>query len=67
MRSIHEPRIPEADGDYRVKIFKAVARSAHDEVERARAVLAEQWAAVGRRAEARRHAELRRRSGAASA
>jgi hypothetical protein len=47
------------EGDYRVKIFKAAARSAHDEVERANAALAERQAAERRRALARREAEVR--------
>ena len=67
MWSTFEPTIPEAEGDYRVKIFKAAARSAHDEGERALAVLKERWAAEERRSLARRHQELRGRPGAASA
>ena len=61
MRSTLEPRVPESEGDYRVKIFKAASRSAHDEAERALAVLRERWAAEERRSLARRHEELRGR------
>jgi hypothetical protein len=34
------------DGDYRVKLFKAASRAAHEETERAMARLRERWAAA---------------------
>jgi hypothetical protein len=52
-----------AEDDYRVKIFKAAARSARDEVERANAALAERRAAEQRCSRARREAEVRSRDG----
>ncbi len=63
MHVAFNPRLPEADGDYRVKIFKATARSAHDEMEHAAAATAERWAEERRRSLARREAEVRSRDG----
>jgi hypothetical protein len=52
-------RVSPAEGDYRVKMFKAASRSARDEVDRANAALAETWAAERRRSRESREAEVR--------
>lgn len=71
MQLVINPRLSEpvtrrtspAEGDYRVKIFKAAARSAHDEVERAQAALAERGRAERLRTVTLREAEVRGRAG----
>jgi hypothetical protein len=60
-RAFSSGRSVPADDDYRVKIYKAASRSAHDEVERATAALGERTAADRERARARREAEVRER------
>jgi hypothetical protein len=47
------------EDDYRVKLFKAASRSAHDEIDRAAAALAERTAEERERARTRREALLR--------
>jgi hypothetical protein len=49
------------DDDYRVKLYKAASRSAHDEIERAAAALAERIAEDRERARVTREALIRER------
>ena len=60
-RALPPGRSLSADDDYRVKIYKAASRSAHEEVERATAAFGEAAAADRERARARREAEVRER------
>ena len=50
---------PSRDEDYRVKLYKAASRSAHDEVERAAATLGDRFLEDREREQRRRETDLR--------